>query len=302
MMPQTLLLGTTMLTGVVGALFVSTLPARAADVAVKAPDTPLAGPAVDGFNGKVDGFGGSLGRRELYGSQGALSIPLGAQFGAQIDGAVGRWGGRSFENVAPHLFWRDPARGLVGIYTSHTWWDQFGGVYIGHVAGEGEYYWGRWTLQGIAGVEFGNSTTNVVTTTAGTLTETYDIKTRYFDHINLKYYVTNDWDVFVGHRYLGGQNALALGTEVALPIGRRSGLIATGFVEGRIGEHDFQGIWGGLKLYFGQRDKPLIDRHRQDDPTAWGVNSLFGILGNSGQTFQATPPPPPPPPSPDSAQ
>ena len=54
--------------------------------------------------------------------------------------------------------------------------------------------------------------------------------------------------------------------------------MASAFVEGRIGEGDFHGVWGGLRVYFGQKDKPLIDRHRQDDPTVWGVDSLFSSI------------------------
>jgi hypothetical protein len=33
-----------------------------------------------------------------------------------------------------------------------------------------------------------------------------------------------------------------------------------------IGEGDASGVWGGLKFYFGQKDKPLIRRNREDDP------------------------------------
>jgi hypothetical protein len=50
------------------------------------------------------------------------------------------------------------------------------------------------------------------------------------------------------------------------------------FVEARAGENQFNGVWGGLKFYFGQKDKTLIQRHRQDDPPIW--NTLHGILNN----------------------
>ena len=45
-----------------------------------------------------------------------------------------------------------------------------------------------------------------------------------------------------------------------------------------MGSGEFQGIWGGLRVYYGQHDKTLMQRHRQDDPTAW--DTLFSILNS----------------------
>src|ERR1700731_4176730 len=78
--------------------------------------------AVDGFNVKVDGLGGSIANRSLYGSQGAVAIPLGGQFGLQIDGAAGNFDNRFFGSTAGHLFWRNPMVGLAGLYASYTDW------------------------------------------------------------------------------------------------------------------------------------------------------------------------------------
>jgi hypothetical protein len=288
-----MLLQTTMLSGIIGGVFLSGLSVRAADLQARPPlvGAPPTLPAVDGINAKIEGFGGSLGNDSVYGSRGALSVPLGGQFGTQIDGMIGSWAGRTFENIAPHVFWRNPAQGLLGFYTSHTWWDRFGGVYVGQVAGEGESYLGQWTLQGIAGAEYGNSRTNAIVTPAGTLLQSFDIKTRFFDEINVKYYVNSNWEVFVGHRYLGGRNALALGTQFVLPIGIGRGAIAAAFVEGRVGASNAQGVWGGVKLYFGQKDKSLIDRHRQDDPEHWSIGTLFSVNNALSQAFVPKPRP-----------
>ena len=95
---------------------------------------------------------------------------------------------------------------------------------------------------------------------------------------SLKYYFADDIAGYVGHRYLGGLNALALGAEFARPLS--PGVLGSAFVEGRVGENNASGIWGGLKLYFGPNDKPLIARHRVEDPPNWNVDNLFGILGN----------------------
>jgi hypothetical protein len=250
------------------------------------------GSAVDGINGKVNGFGGRLANRSFYGSTGALSIPLGGWWGAQIDGAVGDFDRRTFAGVAGHLFWRDPGQALFGAYAGYMHWDRFSGVHVTQVAAEGEYYWQRWTLQGIVGAEFGNSvssTTGSTSTTApvgatpgvfatSTFTESYKVKSRFFDQINLKYYLTANWGAYVGHRYLGGKNALALGTEYALPLGQH--MMGSAFVEGRVGEGEFHGVWGGVRFYFGGTDKTLVARHRQDDPNIWLADSLFSIVNS----------------------
>lgn len=50
------------------------------------------------------------------------------------------------------------------------------------------------------------------------------------------------------------------------------------FIEGRLGEGNFQGAWAGLRIYSGKSDKPLIRRHREDDPIVW--DTLFTILNS----------------------
>ena len=54
--------------------------------------------------------------------------------------------------------------------------------------------------------------------------------------------------------------------------------------KGRVGENNASGVWGGVKLYFGPTDQPLIARHRNEDPNNWNVDNLFGILGNHATT------------------
>lgn len=296
-------LTSTMLHSVVGASMFS--GAAYADPLVFSP-TPISSyaPAVDGLNAKTEVLGGSLANRSLAGTQGAVSFPLRGSLGVQLDAAFGSFDHSGFGNVAGHFFWRNPGQGLFGIYTSHTIWDRYGGAYVGQVAGEGEYYVGRWTLQGIAGVEFGNqvSTTSsftAVTATPGptpfgtpgvlttsTFSSMFDVRTRFFDQINLKYYLTDDWVGYVGHRYLGGKHALALGSEYAFPLANK--FKATAFFEARVGEGEFHGIWGGLKFYFGQKDKPLIARHRQDDPNIWSADTLFSIINSQSQSSSSS--------------
>lgn len=286
-------LSSTILAGGIGVIVWPLAQAQAADLMVTKAPPPASVYAVDGFNAKFDAFGGSMANRPVEGVRGAITAPLSGPYGFQIDLGAGSLDSRAFGTVAGHLFWRDPSHAMLGLYVSHAHWDQLGGVHASQAAGEGELYFGRFTVQGIAGVEFGNSVANSTVTTTTVLprigvpgltttsvfTQGYDVRTRFFDQVNLKYYVTDDWDAYVGHRYQGGLNALALGTEVAIPVTR--GIMASGFLEARVGEHEFHGIWGGVRFYFGN-DKPLIGRHRSEDPDLW--DSLFSILNNQTQS------------------
>jgi hypothetical protein len=256
-------------------------------------------PAVDAINEKLEGFGGSLANRSLYGVNGSLTAPVGIPYGVQIDGSVGNFGSNTFGVVGGHLFWRDPNVALFGVYGSGTFWDANGGVHAGRIAAEGEYYWGHFTLQGIVGAEFGNTATTattsavtsvaaggLATTTMSTIFNTFDVKTRFFDEINFKYYLGDDASAYIGHRYLGGRNGIALGGELALPVA--PGILGSAFVEARFFESDINGVWGGVKFYFGPNDKPLMARHRQEDPNNWNVDSLYTITNNGGTTGATT--------------
>jgi hypothetical protein len=282
------LLSTTAMSGFIGVAVLTDTTALAADLYTKAaPVSAIAGPAVDGVNWKFDGLAGSFADRNIYGGRGAVTVPLGSQLGLQVDGGLGNFDSRFFGSVAGHLFQRDPSRGLFGLYVNHTHWSQFSGLHVTQVAGEGEAYLGRWTLQGIAGVETGNSATHVTTVINSpfitSYTTTVDIRTRFFDQINLAYYFTDNLKGFVGHRYLGGKNALAIGAEYGIPVG--GGKLAALFVEGRVGDHESRGVWGGVRFYFGQKDKPLMQRHRQDDPLMdWMPASLLSITSQFKNT------------------
>jgi hypothetical protein len=291
------LLSSTTFTTLVGttAITAATLgPAASADLLpLKAPP-PGCVQAVDGVNGKISVLGGSFADSAVYGAAGSLSLPLGCEFGAQIDATAGSFDSRFFASLGGHLFWRNPSQGLLGLYGSYSDWDQSGGVTVGHVGPEAEWYLGQWTLQGTAGVEFGNNTS----VTTGSTTVTFDTKTRFYDQVNLQYYLQDNFDIYAGHRYLGGENALALGGEWGIPMSH--GVMASLFAEGQIGQDNFHGVWGGLRFYFGEKDKSLIRRHREDDPINWGIGEFGGLSNNktTNTTAPSSPPPPPPPPPP----
>lgn len=272
-----------------GWLAVPAVPAGAAEPVPSGRSAAPTLPAVSAANGKIEALGGTLSDEALFGARGSLSIPLAPQFGFQVDGLATGFDGRFLGGLAGHFFWRNPAVGLLGIYASHIYWDKFGGAHATQVAGEVEYYWDRWTLQAVAGVEFGNTTSTFTVLPAGTFVDTIDIKTRFFDKIDLSYYLTDDFRVILGHRYVFGRNAAALGAEWGFPISHN--MTASLFAEGRVGEDDYRGVWGGVRVYFGAPAKPLIRRHREDDPANWMPDPP-----PTQRAFVPAPAPPPPPP------
>ena len=231
-------------------------------------------PAVDGINAKIDGYGGGANHSDgFYGATGSLAFPLAQQWGAQIDGRAQSADGVGAYGVAGHLFWRDPSIGLVGAYGAYSHWNGRDVAGIGHVstntshiAAQGEYYADRWTLSALAGVE-------MVSVDAPVALGAVSIPNRFFDSVRASYYVTDNFMLSIGHVYTSGRHGLTLGAEHGFALG--GGRMASLFGQARFAEEGRNAVLGGLRIYFGQRDKTLIDRHRQDDPAA------FGGLGHS---------------------
>jgi hypothetical protein len=81
-------LRSTMLSGIVGAAYLSSNPAHAQAIESARPswiDPSWYAPAVDGVNGRIEGFGGTLNQKSFAGVQGAVAVPLGGQWGFQLD-------------------------------------------------------------------------------------------------------------------------------------------------------------------------------------------------------------------------
>jgi hypothetical protein len=164
------------------------------------------------------------------------------------------------------LFWRDPSIGLLGAYGSYSHWNGIDTARFGHIstntgryAAEGEYYWSRWTVRGLAGVE-----TVSVNATPVPGVPTFSVPNRFFDSVSASYYVTDNFELSIGHLYTFGRYGLTLGSEYGFALG--GGRMASLFAAALFAEGGNNAVLGGVRFYFGQRDKTLIDRHRQDDP------------------------------------
>lgn len=266
--------------------------ALAADLATSKGPAPMLTqlPAVDGVNGKVELFGAatwlpnqpewsfpfprySNGRRTrgAGGGAGALSVPLGGQFGAQFESMIATWNGQPVVGVGGHLFWRNPSVGLLGVYSSASYFGTINGIGVARVAAEGEAYLGRFTLEGMAGVETGKrryeSWGQPGVTFLNVPYYSYNIwntKTRFYDKATISYYVTDNFKISAGQLYTGGKLMATLGAEYAFALA--PGMAASLFLDGNIGARNTAGVRGGLKVYFGRSDKTLIRRHREDDP------------------------------------
>lgn len=189
-------------------------------------------------------------------------MPLGERFGAQLDGMAASLDGDFVGGVAGHLFWRDPSTGLLGGYGSYVTRDG-SGIDTWRLGIEGEAYFGQISLEAVLGYENVDSPAGIVD------------EDNLFAIADAAYYFTDDFRVAVGYRHMLDLHIGALGMEYQLPYDFVSG--ASLFAEGRIGEEDYAGIWGGIRFAFGSGEKSLIRRHREDDPKNRLPDDLFDI-------------------------
>ena len=200
------------------------------------------------------------------------------------------WGGRPVAGVGAHAFWRDPAVGLLGVYGSGSYFGAINGIGVARAAAEGELYLGRFTLEGMAGVEGGKRRTETFFSPFGGVggapflsTNIWGLKTRFFDKATVSYYITDNFKVSAGQLYTGGKVMATLGAEYGFALS--PGVAGALFVDGHIGARNTAGVRGGLKFYFGRSDKTLIRRHREDDPV---INLPIDLLAISNATSAPT--------------
>lgn len=253
--------------------FAATGVAIASSEAANAADT--AAPAVSQANGKISAGAGAMNDDFSAIGEGSFSLPIGRDWGLQLDGAVATLEDDVFANTAAHMFWRDPGRGLVGAYGGAVYYDSpVGDVWAGQLGFEGEAYLGRFTLHGIVGGEFGRKVDDSV-----------------FGLAEAAFYPLDDLRVSAGYARAA---KIDFGTAA---VEYQVASVAPGFttfVEGRYGEDENWGAWAGIRFYFGE-PKSLIRRHREDDPASNAGNTFFAY----GSAFVDTDRPPSQPPCDD---
>ena len=227
-----------------------------------------AGPAVSAPNGKVEFDAGALSVPSSFVGRvaGTLTVPLGDQFGIQVDASGGNAGGAT-ASAAFHVFTRDPQSYLIGGTLGFI---RTPGASVVAVGPESELYFGQWTLEAWGGI-------------ALTRPSSGPDRTGVFGMADLAYYPQPNLRFSGGLSLLDGFAAVHVGAEylfddTILP------LALTG--DARWGQDGSILATIGLRAYIGSPHKTLIDRHRQDDPWDRG-GSLFTAVG--GSTAGGTP-------------
>jgi hypothetical protein len=230
-------------------------------------ETSLRQPAVSEVNGKVDYLGGMMESAESHNFSGSLTVPLGNHFGFQADALYSRIGGLDFYGGAGHLFWRDPAVGLVGLtggYLSREGVDTF------QVGAEAEYYLGRFTFglfAGVGSISYANVVSFIDTN-----------PTRFVGRVRADYYPLDDLRVSVSYTTAFEDNLVKGDLEYQTPL-KAVALTA----EVAAGDHGYNHWLLGVRYYFGGK-KSLRDRQRQDDPPGL-MNEILHGLGVYGAEF-----------------
>lgn len=204
-------------------------------------------PAVSEFNSKVSAVGGAYDGMSVYLAEGSFSLPLTHSLGLQIDAIGGLHDGDGLGGGAAHLFWRDPSIGLAGLYGSGFASTADRNYTVGNVGVEGALYLGSFSLEALVGAQFVNRR-----------------DTDIFGTALVAFYPIDDLRLHAGYRYWFGENIGVAGFEWQFP-GQNDNSINFGlFADGQVREDVVAG-WGGVRIYFGSQ-KPLIRRHREDDP------------------------------------
>lgn len=208
-------------------------------------------PAVSNSNGEFSVKGGVVNDDPAGMTDIMLTVPLGEQIGAKIDGVFGTVDDNKFVGGAARLFWRNPYQGAFGVMGGYWGFetDQQGGgtnwEELGIAAFEGEYYLSQTTLSAMAGVQFSD-----------------DMDDGFVGQLELQQYFTDDFLVKIGVETNPQHDVLGTG-EVEYRPGFAALPGMSFFVDGAVGENDYYRAFGGIRLYFGESDT-LKKRHRFD--------------------------------------
>jgi hypothetical protein len=227
-------------------------------------------PAVSEVNGKIEFDAGVLSLPAptfVVKAAGTLTLPIGSQFGLQVDLNLANGGGFS-SSAAVHLFTRDPASYLLGGTLGLV---RTPGASVVAVGPEAELYLDRWTLEAWAGMSVARPTSPGPD------------RIRPFVMGTLAYYPDDDLRLSAGISALDGYAALHFGGEYQFS---RAGPPLSMVGDLRLGQDGAVLATVGLRAYFGPPGKSLIRRHREDDPADRGT-SLYTAAG--GQTVFAVP-------------
>jgi hypothetical protein len=231
-------------------------------------------PAVSAVNGKlsteggVTGFGGDSSGVGVV--KGSLTTPLGHAFGFQVDGMAGTAFNAGFGGGTAHLFWRDPAIGLFGPFASL---EGGSGVRLGWYGAEAELYAGIFTFGAWGGYHDAVDNSFAVSGSSGfyggSLT-VYPLR-----DLALSLGATSEFSRVTGNGTLEFQPDLFARHNVSF------------YVDAAVADHSAYSVTAGIRFYFGP-DKPLIRRHREDDPPELANLVATSFLGQNAPPISVT--------------
>jgi hypothetical protein len=97
---------------------------------------------------------------------------------------------------------------------------------------------------------------------------TFTVPDYFTDIVSATFYPIDDLALSVGHIYSFGRNAVTGEVEYLLPQFRGGNIAPSAFVSAAYGWNNSSNIMAGIRIYFGNHDKTLIRRQREDDPVA----------------------------------
>lgn len=181
---------------------------------------------------------------------GSLSVPLTHSFGFQVDATAATTDDDGAAGVGGHLFWRDPAKGLIGLTGAYVTFPNVGGAVdmnLTRFGGETEYYLGNLTLAFSGGYQDGKNTADGFYGTA---------KAYWYADDNLRLGIGATKNPL-------SDTAAVLDLEYQPEFGVKSGM--TFFVGTTLGRDNLVIAQSGIRFYFGD-SKSLKQRNREDDP------------------------------------
>jgi hypothetical protein len=202
-------------------------------------------PAVSAPNLKVVAEAGETSSDSAWVIGGGLTLPLGQEWGLQVEAGAAGVGDDNIYGTAAHLFTRDPDSYLLGLFAAYASEEDFG-LEATRVGAEAEIYLNQVSILAKAGYQFSDNVTE-----------------GFVGDIELKWYLSDNFAVSGGAGF-SENSTLAQGSIEWMPgFGALPGLAFR--MDGTVGEDDYHSILGGITYYFGA-DASLKDRHRKQDP------------------------------------
>ena len=211
----------------------------------------ISDPAVSATNFDIGLLGGVRDKEGIFIAEGAATLPLGHAFGMRIDGAAGYSNNEFVGGVAGHLFWRDPAVGLLGVqggYYGVRPHDATSSERFGRVGAMGEVYVQDFTFLASAGYQFNGS----------------GVEDGFYGRAGLEWFATDNLLFHVEGEYDPEREGLGrFGAEYLPGFEALPGLSFYG--EAAIGNHDYGRVLGGIRMHFGPHgERTLKERYRYD--------------------------------------